>query len=251
MAHRIVFVFKKNKRIRYKTNHSLRRMHRLPSLRRSLSSLRSFSTSAATAASATSADTAIKAASSILSFSTSNVLQPGAVVVNLGAETEIGQVVTVAAAMRGVTTINVVGQGSNSGYPDSVSHMYDLGGDYVVTESFVGFRGFKELVAEVCGEGKSPALVINGSNLIADGTNALAPFSKAKSFTAKKSAIEDMQDNNMFLSASRVGYLGAVMGDAKVVKHSGSSYDGASSGSDEQAQIANELASDLSAVMAE
>ena len=199
----------------------------------------------ATAAAASSSSNPVHAASSILSYSTPEVLPPGSIVVNLGAETEIGQTITVGAAMRGLTTINVVSQGSDSGYPDSVSHVYALGGDYVVTESFLGFRGFEELVNEVCGEGNSPSLVINGSSMIEAGTNALAPFAKAKTFTAKKSAIEDMQDNNTLASANRVGLLSSVVGSATMVTHGSYS----TKGNEDQTAVAKELMEDLSSIM--
>ena len=211
---------------------------------------RSLATTAAQASSS-SADSIVQAAASILSFSTPDVLQPGSVIVNMGAETEIGQVVTVAAAMRGVTTINVVSQDPSVGYPDSVSHVYSLGGDHVITENFLGFRGFKDLVTEVCGEGKSPVLVVSGSLLVAEGTKALGSFKKEKSFTGKKSAIEDMQDNNMLGSARRSAALGSVVGKATIVQHTGSSFKGTNSGTEEQTQVANKLMADLSSIMAQ
>jgi hypothetical protein len=205
---------------------------------------RCMSTAAAAEASSPSSHSIVQAASSILSFSTENVLEPGSVIVNIGAETSIGQTITVGAAMRGLTTINVVSQDAAAGYPGSVSHVYSLGGDYVVTESFLGFRGFKELMEEVC-DGKSPSLVINGSTLIDEGTAALGPFKQAKKFTDKKSAIEDMQDNNTIRAASRVASLGSLIGDAPIVTHD--KYK--SKGTEEQTDVANDLMNDLSSMM--
>lgn len=197
-----------------------------------------------------SAKSHVMAVSSLLSFSTPEVLQPGSVVINLGAETEMGQVVTAAAAMRGLTTINVVSQDKANGYPDSVSHVYELGGDYVVTESFMGFRGFKELVTEVCEEsglGESPALVIDGStSLVGTGTSALEAFAKAKTYTAKKSLVEDMQDNNTLLLANRVAGLGAAVAkNTAMVKHVGYP----TKGTPEQTELAKEMAEDLSSML--
>tara|TARA_B100000795_G_scaffold259799_1_gene235084 strand:+ start:309 stop:986 length:678 start_codon:yes stop_codon:yes gene_type:complete len=198
--------------------------------------------------SSTQNEAAISAASSILSYTD---LKPGSVVINIGSETEIGQIITVGASMRGITTINVVGEGEDTGYPETVSHVYALGGDYVVTESFCGFRGMKEMVREVCGDGNTPSLVINGSNMIEQGTTALGPFTKATSFTDRKSAVEDMQDNNTINAAERVGLLSSLLGkNTVIVKHSGSDYKGASKGTKEQDLEFGELVNDLNSVMA-
>ncbi len=145
-------------------------------------------------------------------------LSTGDVVLNLGAHTAIGQGVAVAAFTQGVVTVNVVSEDARDGYPQSVDHLYDSGADFVVTESFLSFYGFKELMDELGGSAK---LVVNGSNFLGAGTTALEKIGAAKSFSDRRSLFEDLMASGELEAAKRASGVATAAGSAPTIHHSG------------------------------
>jgi trans-2-enoyl-CoA reductase len=79
------------------------------------------------------------------------------VVVQNAANSAVGQAVVQIAKSRGIKTINIIPDGPEDGAV--VEHLYALGADIVVTESYAASAKFAELVADL----PAPALGINGA----------------------------------------------------------------------------------------
>jgi hypothetical protein len=156
--------------------------------------------------------------------------------------------ITQGADRLGLTVVSVVPEGIVPGLHDMddvnkyyVNQQYAFHGAAVaITDRFVNFRGFDELIADV----GQPALVINGTGTVSAGQAALTAFTKAKTFTDKKAAIEDMQDNGTFFAAKYASSLGKALGSAQVFSYDADKPDVASLMSKASAEQ-KELATDV------
>ena len=189
---------------------SATRAPRLASLRRALSSAEV--SEVEWSAAGAEFEAAARVASTVLACAPGRALAPGDVVVNLGAHSLTGSMITQGADKIGLTVVSVVPEGVVPGLHDMddenkyyVNQQYMFhGATAAITERFVNFRGFDELIADV-GE---PALIINGESTVSTGQAALKKFTAAKTFTAKKAAVEDMQDDGTYSAAKYVSSLG-------------------------------------------
>ena len=202
----------------------------LPRLRRALLSSSSSSSSSSSGAaeeiewSAAGAEfeSAARVASTMLACA-GPALSPGDILVNLGADSLTGSMITQGADKLGLTVVSVVPEGVVPGLHDMddenkyyVNQQYAFHGAAVaVTDRFVNFRGFDELIADL----GAPALVLNGAGTVAAGQAALQAFTKAKTFTAKKAAVEDMQDDGTLFAAKYASSLGKALGKAPVFSY--------------------------------
>ena len=173
-------------------------------------------------------EAAARVASTVLACAGSKPLAAGDVVLNLGAETLTGSLITQGADKLGLTVVSVVPEGVVPGLHKMddenkyyVNQQYSFhGASAAVTERFVNFRGFDELISDV----GTPALVVDGGATVAAGQAALKAFTKAKTFTAKKAAIEDMQDDGTYFAAKFAASLGKVVGKSPVFSYDVSSF---------------------------
>eukprot|EP00949_MAST-11_sp_MAST-11-sp1_P001771 g1771.t1 len=147
-------------------------------------------------------------------------LSAGDVIMNVGADGPVGQAIVQVAASRGVRTINVVR--GDSDYSQTVEHLYSIGADLVVADSYVGSDGYFTAAKDI---GDSPKLVLSSAAL--PNKAILDPLRKAKGkISALRAIYEDMEESGDLARVKGSKDMLAAMGDAKTVTYD----DGAETG---------------------
>uniref|UniRef100_A0AAV1URT3 enoyl-[acyl-carrier-protein] reductase n=1 Tax=Peronospora matthiolae TaxID=2874970 RepID=A0AAV1URT3_9STRA len=82
-------------------------------------------------------------------------LSEGDVVIQNGANSAVGQAVIQLAALRGITTINIIRDDGD--YDETVQHLKNLGATIVCTADYMGSAKFKELISDL----PAPKLALN------------------------------------------------------------------------------------------